>query len=306
MANFKSVRKSMSSIVAGVIYDVARIAFIIMFFLVSPAFAQSPGHTLEEDMFYKINFGRADDVKSLLDKGANPNAISSTGEYALTVAIGRDDDQAEPMVRALLDKGANPNIFDNANSKPIVAAVSGNKAGIVADLIANGADYHVKAQDGRTLVEIASANHNQEILNMIQSKLTKEEEIAASLHSPERFKSIIRQYVMASCTYQYWSYVMSSRQNPDDDKMNQSRIDHIKADITTLVQQIQTDYPRTPTRELERVSADASQRIYTVLNDMVSNTNRETQGVGKEDDAAGRCTKIMDLVDMSFPPSASR
>jgi hypothetical protein len=280
------------------------ILLAVALLLAHAAFAQQGRYSLNEELFYRINFGRADDVKLLLGRGANPNAISSTGEYALTVAIGRDDDEAVLIVRALLDKGADPNIYDKMNPYPIVSAVVNNKAQIVADLLAKGADFHVRSQNGRTLIEIAQANNNEDIRKMLQDQIDKEAAATAALRTPEKFKEAIHRYVYGSCNYQYWNFVLDSRQDPDKDQDTKTRIARARLDLSMLIEQIQKYYPNTPSADLQRISTDAAQQIYGTLNDMVSNQNRIKQGVGTDADANTRCHKISDAVQIDFPPSA--
>src|SRR6185369_17502889 len=169
----------------------------LIFLLISPAaFAQQAGYTLDQELLYRINFGRADDVKILLDKGANPNAVSDVGEYALSIAIGREDSESAPIVRALLDKGANPNMYDKSNVYPIVNAVMSNKPLIVSNLMEKGADFHVKSPNGRTLIEIAKANNFKEMEKLLQDQIDKEAALNASLHSTDRFHQLINNYYL--------------------------------------------------------------------------------------------------------------
>lgn len=282
-----------------------RCILILTIFLVAPLVAaQQSGYSLNEELFYRINFGRAADVKILLDKGADPNAVSNIGEYALLVAISRDDAETAPIVKALLDKGANPNVRDKSGLYPIVNAAQNNRTGIVADLLAKGADFHVKSPDGRTLTDIATANHNMEMAKLIQAQIDKEAANAASLRSPDRFKQMIKTYYFDSCLYQYWSFFLGSRQSPDQDQDTKAKVEHVKTDITDIAGQIQKYYPFTPAADLQRISSDAAQKIYEILDAMVSNSNRRNQGVGREEDANVRCRKILDSSNIEFAPSS--
>lgn len=295
MRNFKSAFK---------IFNAPGIALLIIaaaLCMTMPAAAQQRSYSVDEELFYRINFGRADDVKTLLDKGANPNAVSNAREYALTVAIGRNDSEAKLIVKALLDKGANPNIYDKYNSYPIASAVVNNQTEIVGYLLDKGADYHVKTANGRTLVEVATANNNQDILKLIQDRYNKEEELAAYMRSPENFKNLTHQYVYASCVYQYWNFYLSSRQNTDKDDETTVRIEQVKTEVSNLVEQIRNYFPRTPSSELQRGSEEASEKIFNALDSMVSNRNRAAQGVGTDNDASTRCHKISDPVEIDFP-----
>ncbi len=283
-----------------------RLITALLIFFTAHAYAQQPPYSLDDDLIYRINFGRVDDIKILLDKGANPNAVSNTGEYAISVAIGRDDEQSAAIVKALLDKGANPNVYDRSGLYPIVSAVLNNKPEIVTDLIDKNADYHIKSPSGRTLLEIARENHDQDIIKILQAKFDKEKELADRERSPEKFKGIVYRYVFDSCAYQYWHFVLGSRQESDRDKEIQGKIDQVKSDLSNLVQQLQTYYPKTPQEDLKRVSDGAAKKIFGILDAMISNSNRRSQGVGSADDANSRCKKIADDVEVDFAPSTMK
>lgn len=287
-------------------FKVCYLISAILFLTAYQAHAQQRTYSVDEELLYRINFGRYDDVKKLLDKGASPNAISSTGEYAITVAIGRDDKDSELIVKALLDKGANPNIYDKANEYPIVSATINNKTQTVADLLEKNANYHAKSATGKSIVEIARGNNNQKIVKMIQDKLDQESTAEAYMHTPERFKKVVRQYAFDSCTYQYWSFVLNSRQDPDKDKELASKIDNIKTNISSSIEQIQIYYPTTQTMSLQKVSENTSKKIYYILDAMISNHNRRKLGVGVDDDANSRCHKIADDIEINFVPANMR
>ncbi|MEI7669831.1 MAG: ankyrin repeat domain-containing protein [Pseudomonadota bacterium] len=279
------------------------IILLITFSSFAKVYAAKQEYSLDEELLYRINFGRTEDVKVLLDSGANPNALSKTGEYALTVAIGRDDSEAVSIVKTLLDKGANPNVYDKSNSYPIVSAVLNNKTEMVSYLLAKNADFHVKSINGRSLLDIAKANDNKEIIKMIQEAFDKEAAFAASLHTPERFKSIITKYVFDSCAYQYWNFVKGSRQMEDKSSEIDDQIQHVRLDIANMIEQIQKYYPTTPSGDLQRIANDASQKIFDILDAMISNNNRRQNGVGTDADLNKRCQKIVDSINIEFPPS---
>ncbi|HEU5047227.1 MAG TPA: ankyrin repeat domain-containing protein [Rickettsiales bacterium] len=296
MRNFKRGKRSSKS---GGLYLRAQTFLLAATMLTISGFAQAhaAGYSLNDELIYRINFGSSDDVKILLDKGANPNSLSTTGEYALTVAIGRNDAEAAPIVEALLEKGANPNVFDKANVYPLINATLNNETQVVAELLAKNADFHVKSANGRTLIEIAKSNNNPDIVKLIQDKLDQEARAAQALRSPERFKKIIRQYAFDSCAYQYWNFIVGSRQQPEKDQENQAKITAIRTEISDLIAQVQQYYPTTPSESLQHIADTSSKSIYSTLNDMVSNRNREKLGIGTQEDADTRCKALSDAVN---------
>ena len=277
------------------------IALILVVFANSTLAQQ--GYSLDEELLYRINFGRADDVEILLEKGANPNAKTNLGEAALSVAVGRGDNEAIGMVKALLEKGALPNIVDKSGYYPIIAAAKTGKIEMVKELLSKDADFHVKSPTGKTLLDVAKESGNADTLKLVQEAFDKESSYAASLRTPERFKQFITKYSFDSCEYQYWSYIISSRQNPDKQAEYNDRLAKVKAEIEETIQQIQKYYPNTPTADLQKISNDSAQTVYVSLEFLVSNNNRREKGVGNEDDMKKRCQKISDETNIDFPPS---
>jgi len=269
-----------------------------------PAIApQSAAYSLDDELIYRINFGSTDDLKLLLGRGANPNAHSTQGDPALTVAIGRNDKEAIAMVKLLLDKGANPNISDKSGMYPIIQAAQNAQGEMVTDLIAKGADVHAVSVTGASLIDIARKTG---VAKPIQDVLDKEEAYARSLRTPERFREIIRLYAFHSCSYQYWNYYLSSRQDTAQDAETQKKITGSKTTLAKLLEQIQKYYPSTRTEDLQHISDDSAQKVYDALDAMVSNRNRAEHNIGREDDAKKRCQTIADGVEINFIPSNVR
>jgi hypothetical protein len=274
--------------------------FILLFAL--PLQAQK-SYTLDEDLIYRINFGSDDDIRVLLEKGANPNAKTPEGVPAIFIAISRNDAEALLMAKSLLAKGANPNAVDNNGNYPIVMAIRNNQADTVNALMAAGANPHIKTTNGVPLLTLANETHNSKIITPIKEIFDKEEAYATSLRTPERFKEIIRLYGFHSCSYQYWNYVLSSRQAPEKSTETQAKIDTSKTTLAQLLEQIQHYYPTTKAEDLQAISNESAQTAYDQLDVMISNRNRAEHGVGKEEDVKQRCQVIADGIKVNFVPA---
>lgn len=280
------------------------IPVLLAFLAALPTNAQQPHYSLNDELIYRINFGSPDEVKLLLEQGANPNATSSTGDYAVSVAVDRDDADAAQMIQVLLSKGANPNMRDKSGMYPLVSADMNNKTAAATALIAGNADYHVVSPNGKSLVNIARENNNQQMEKLIQDKLDEETRHDAEMRNPERFKMIVHQYVFNSCNYQYWSYILGSRQEPDRDTEINKQIADVKTELLSLAEQIQKYYPNTPHDALKRVADNAAKQVYDALDGMISNGNRRDHKVGTTDDANTRCQQISNGVNVDFVPAA--
>jgi ankyrin repeat protein len=279
---------------------------VIIFLLLAPApqaTAQSPAHTLDDDMLYRINFGSAEDVRVLLEKGANPNARNKQGETPLEIAIERNDSESSGIAMALIEKGADIDARDKNGNPPIIDAIRYKQFRVVKELLSRGVDFHTKSSDGIALIDYAKVDGDPETVKMIQDLIDKENAYAASLRDPNRFKDIVQIYTMDSCLYQYWSYFYSSRQAPEKDIETKKKIDGVKKAITDLITQIQQYYSSASTTALHNASSRAVQTIYEILNRMVSNRNRAENGVGTEEDAKTRCGKVVDNLHIEFVPA---
>lgn len=278
---------------------------LIILLLLTPALqaaAEGPAHSLDDDMLYRINFGSAEDVRALLEKGANANARNKQGETALEIAIERNDGESTGIAMVLIDKGADLDARDKNGNPPIIDAIRFRLTKVVKEMLNRGVDFHTKSADGISLIDYAKVDGDPETIKMIQDMVDKENAYIASLKDPNRFKDIVKVYTLNSCLYQYWGYVYSTRQLADKDAEIKKKIDGIKKAITQLITQIQQYYSSASTSALHNASSKAVQNIYDNLNRMVSNRNRADNGVGTDEDAQKRCEKVVEDMHISFVP----
>lgn len=261
------------------------------------------GYTLDDNLLYRINFGSAEDVRVLLEKGANPNARNKQGETALEVAFQRNDGESSGMSLALVDKGASIDVPDSTGNPPIFGAIKYRQFKVVKLLMDKGVDLHLKSAEGVPLFDYAKVYGDPDTLKLLQDMLDKEKANADRLRDPNRFKEIVKIYTNDSCLYQYWSFFLSSRQAPEKAVDTQKKIDEIKHNIYQLISQIQLYYAAASTNALRNVSSQAVQKMYNELNAMISNSNRADNGVGSEEDANKRCDKIINSLNIEFVPA---
>lgn len=265
-------------------------------FCLLPLLAAAQTYTLNEELMYRINFGRTDDVKILLSRGADPNARNAQGDPALSVAIDRQDIEAPSMVNALLDKGANPNIPNSSQIFPIMRAVNNGQQGLVVSLLKRGAEYDIKNNKGITLLELAKSSINPQVALPIEKAIAEKKAYEDSLRSQQRFKTVMNFYRFHTCEYQYWNYIKSARMDPGRDSEISGKIDNHKNVLIDLVRQFQKYFPQISPHTLEAMSNDAAGKIFSDLDSMISNRNRADHGIGYDKDALSRCTKIAGAV----------
>lgn len=87
-------------------------------------------------LLWATSAGTADAVQAVIEKGADPDAKSETGETALLMAAysGKLD-----VVRVLMHSGANVNAADEDGQTALMAAAKSGSLDVVRELVAAGA-----------------------------------------------------------------------------------------------------------------------------------------------------------------------
>ena len=282
----------------------SRVVAFLMIIIMSPVLAEPvlSGAKLEEEFVYRTTFGRADDIKILLDKGANPNTKNPDGWSVLSIAADRTDPEAVKIVAALLEGGANPNAFDSVTKTyPIMNAVKNGSAEMVRYMIEKGADYKVKDANGRPLIEYAKIKGNQEVISLIQTKLDKEAQELAERQSPKRLRMLAERYAFSSCAYQYYVYYLDTKMDPKNDAATQMLITQYKKSILDTSTEIATYFPMLKDDFYTGIKQPAMSFVYNQLEKMVSNSARRKHGVGTSVDAEKRCKGVVSNIKITIP-----
>ena len=119
--------------------------------------ATSNASATDEALFRAVRQGRIDDVRRLIDDGANPN-VALSGEGAPLIAAARNGDA--DIARLLLDAGANPNLGVRGDGNPLIAAARRGDMDIVELLVNAGADVNgAVLADGNPLIGASAQGH---------------------------------------------------------------------------------------------------------------------------------------------------
>ncbi len=110
-------------------------------------------YSLDDQLVDAIFISDADDVRTLLAQGADPDARDDEQHPALTLAIA---DGGPELVRLLLEAGANPNLRDADGFTALDVAVYRRRLDLVWLLLRFGADANTCDEQGTSTLWRAS------------------------------------------------------------------------------------------------------------------------------------------------------
>lgn len=114
-------------------------------------------------------------VKHLIEKGADVNAIITKGFLKGSPLILAAAGGHAEIVKLLLDRGAHINIKDEEHgATALLYAVNAGQTEIVKLLIDRSADVNLKSKEGYTALSIARMGKKSEIIKLIEAVGTKE------------------------------------------------------------------------------------------------------------------------------------
>ena len=118
-----------------------------------PSGLNAPDQSGRTPLMYAALTGDVDQVKKLLQQGADVNAVGDYGQTAL-ISAARG---SAAVVQLLLDKGAKVNAGDKSGWTPLMSAARFGTAETMGLLINAGADVNAEGKyDGKTVLMVAS------------------------------------------------------------------------------------------------------------------------------------------------------
>lgn len=122
----------------------------------------------ETPLLVAARTAKLEDVRALLDQGANPNQISGAGEAPLMVAARRG---YLDVIHLLIEKGADPNLRAGRNDwTPVMHAIHKRQTEALEELLRRGADVNAKTRHGLTALIMAAGDGNLEIVKILLAK----------------------------------------------------------------------------------------------------------------------------------------
>ncbi|OGB84173.1 hypothetical protein A3F66_04490 [candidate division TM6 bacterium RIFCSPHIGHO2_12_FULL_32_22] len=134
---------------------------------------------LDNSLSKNISKGNIEEVRNILDSGANVNKPSRRGTVPLMLAVFYNNPD---MVKLLIDKGADVNQADKDGNTPLTWAAREGHIGIVKLLLDSGADVNQADKYEETPLKLASKSGHIDIVKLLEAKArVSEDELIAAL-----------------------------------------------------------------------------------------------------------------------------
>ena len=126
------------------------------------------GYGVEEairaEIVYRASFGRADDIRLLVDKGASPNQPNADGVPIIAVAAVRSDPEALNVIKMLIELRANINAADPKGQNALFYAARAGNVDVVNLLLAYKIDNLAFDANGDTARTVATKSGHQDVV----------------------------------------------------------------------------------------------------------------------------------------------
>ncbi len=195
-----------------------------------------------KDLIYYTAFGRSEDIKIILGRGANPDARNQHGLPALAIASDRKDPESLKLAQTLVEAGADINLSDGDKNYPLLNAVKNRNVALVKYYLSKEADFNITDNKGNTPYQVAKVMDFPEIAGLILDKIREIEERNRQRASPENFMKLVRSVAFNSCAAKYNMYILDKnlyRSEQDksfrNNQVNQHK-DQIKVDAQELAE----------------------------------------------------------------------
>jgi len=270
-----------------------RFIFLIFFAILTPlthASARDEVSILEEAI-YRITLGTVEDAMLLVKRLPSPNTTDKLGWPLIAIAASRTDELALPMVQALYDAGADVNYDGGRKNFPLIFAIQSGNASVVQYLLDRGANYRATDAYGVKIVDFARQTGNKEIIAMVEEAVDKDVLGLAQERTQEFLDDLTYKLAFNSCAATYYSYYYATKQDPVP-KETQDKTLKRHADIYKRSMSKMSGIFRIPSPMIGEIYTNAGQKMYSEMENLVSNRNRRAKGVGQPGDMEKRCKRL--------------
>ena len=155
---------------------------------------------LDRELLAAALDGNLNEVKGLLDKGANVNVKSINGHTPLHNAAQRGHAEA---ARLLIDRGANPDAEDRSKKTSLHWAATNGHEGVARLLIDRGANPNAENRNKETPLHLAAYYDHVEIARLLLDKGARVDAEDIEKFTPLYFATVARHVLLAKLLILY-------------------------------------------------------------------------------------------------------
>lgn len=145
-----------------------------------------PGHETLTALQGAACSGKIDTVKKLIDKKADINKMTASGETALSLAVGKGHDD---VVRLLVSSGADPDTRDKNGNTLLMRAADRGDTQLVEFLLKKNASVSLPGSDGVTALLVSESPGIAKLLLDAGARLTTTRNGESAVHYAAMYKS---------------------------------------------------------------------------------------------------------------------
>ncbi|MEZ5448106.1 MAG: ankyrin repeat domain-containing protein [Thiolinea sp.] len=135
---------------------------VLLSLLLGPLSAQAANDN--ESLFYAAQAGQYENVKRLIERGANVNYYNQSRETPMHAAAAKGHVNIMQLLRS---RGANPHVRTVGNWLPLHHAVRFGHVPAARYLIQQGQSPFARTRDGKNAFDIADATRNRVMINFL-------------------------------------------------------------------------------------------------------------------------------------------
>lgn len=264
-------------------------AFLSLILGITHAYAKDT--SILEEAIYRLSLGKVDDAILLVKRLPSPNATDKLGWPLLAIAAARTDELALPMTKAMIEIGADVNYDGGRKNFPIIFAIQSGNASVVQYLLDHGANYRASDAYGVRIVDFARQTNNKAIMAMVEEAIDKDVLGLATERSQSFLDDLAYKLAYNTCAETYYSYYYSTKQD-DIPKDVQDKTLKQYSDVYMRSMSKLSSIFRVPSETIGALYTEARQKMYNEMENMVSNRNRRSKGVGQPGDMEKRCLRL--------------
>lgn len=132
-----------------------------------------PDISARNEIIYRTNLGRADDVQLLINQGGSANQQNSDGVPLLSLASARNDAEGTNIATVLIRQGADVNARDRKGQTALFYAVKSGNIATLNVLLESRIDLDIADNEGNTARTFAHNTGHKEMVQAIDTFISK-------------------------------------------------------------------------------------------------------------------------------------